>query len=230
MNNLTLIIPAKNENESLPIVLDSLENLEIKTLISLKEDDIDTINSIKNKKNIKLFFQSGTGYGNSLKEAIEFCDTEYFCIFNADGSFQPKDLIKLYSLIKNNDFVYTTRYEKPGGSDDDTFITFIGNKIFSKIGNIFFSLKISDILYTYLIGKTESFKKLNIKSNDFKFCVELPIKMVIANMKYDCIPSYELKRIAGRKKVNAFKDGFLILLEMLRLFFIYKILRKKLIK
>ena len=64
MNNLTLIIPAKNENESLPIVLDSLENLEIKTLISLKEDDIDTINSIKNKKNIKLFFQSGSGYGN----------------------------------------------------------------------------------------------------------------------------------------------------------------------
>ena len=56
MNNLTLIIPAKNENESLPIVLDSLENLKIKTIISLKEDDIDTINSIKNKKNIKLFF------------------------------------------------------------------------------------------------------------------------------------------------------------------------------
>ena len=50
MNNLTLIIPAKNENESLPIVLDSLENLKIKTIISLKEDDIDTINSIKNKK------------------------------------------------------------------------------------------------------------------------------------------------------------------------------------
>ena len=63
MNNLTLIIPAKNENESLPIVLDSLENLKIKTIISLKEDDIDTINSIKNK-NIKLFFQSGSGYGN----------------------------------------------------------------------------------------------------------------------------------------------------------------------
>ena len=136
----------------------------------------------------------------------------------------------MYSLVKNNDFVYATRYEKTGGSDDDTLITLIGNKIFSKIGNIFFSLKISDILYTYLMGKTESFKKLNIESNDFKFCVELPIKMVIANMKYECIPSYELKRIAGRKKVNAFKDGVLILSEMLRLFFIYKLFRKKLIK
>ncbi len=230
MNNLTLIIPAKNESESLPVVLDSLKNLGIKTIISLKEDDLATINSCKNKENIEIFFQSGSGYGNSLREAIEFCDTEYFCIFNADGSFQPNDLGKLYKLIKKYDFVYTTRYEHPGGSEDDTLITFIGNKIFSKLGNIFFSLKISDILYTYLMGKTESFKKLNIKSNDFKFCVELPIKMEIANMKYNCIPSYELKRIAGRKKVNAFKDGFLILLEMLKLFFIYKLLRKKLIK
>ena len=107
MNNLTLIIPAKNESESLPIVLDSLKNLHIKTIISLKEDDLATINSCKNKKNIKIFFQSGSGYGNSLREAIESCDTKYFCIFNADGSFQPEDLNKLYSLIKNNDFVKT---------------------------------------------------------------------------------------------------------------------------
>ena len=136
----------------------------------------------------------------------------------------------MYNQIKNNDFVYTTRYEKTGGSEDDTLITFIGNKIFSKLGNIFFSLKISDILYTYLMGKTKSFKKLNIESNDFRFCVELPIKMQLSNMKYKCIPSYEYKRIAGKKKVSAFKDGFLILLEMLRLFFVFKIFRKKIIK
>ena len=29
-------------------------------------------------------------------------------------------------------------------------------------------------------------------------------------MKLGCIDSYERKRIAGKKKVNAFKDGFLI--------------------
>ena len=80
------------------------------------------------------------------------------------------------------------------------------------------------------MGKTDAFKKLNIKSDDFRFCVELPIKMEISNMQYECIPSYEYKRIAGKKKVNAFKDGFLILLEILKLFFIYKVLRKKLIK
>ena len=228
-SDLTLIIPAKNEKESLPIVIDKIKKFDHRITVSLKKDDKETINSIKNISNIKIFFQSGKGYGNSLNEAINSCKTKYFCIFNADGSFDPNDLIKMYNLIENNDFVFTTRYKYPGGSEDDTFITYIGNQIFSKLGNLFFSLSISDILYTYLMGNTESFKKLNLEFNDFRFCVELPIKMQISKMKYLCIPSYEKKRIAGKKKVDAFKDGFLILLEMIRLFVIFKLFRKKII-
>ena len=135
----------------------------------------------------------------------------------------------MHNNMSGQDFIFTTRYEKPGGSEDDTLITLIGNKIFSTLGNILFSLKISDILYTYLMGRTNSFKELNILSDDFRFCVELPIKMQLSNMKYDCIPSYELKRIAGKKKVNAFRDGLLILSEMLRLFFKFKVFKKKII-
>ena len=229
MNDLTLIIPAKNEKESLPIVLKKLKKLNYKITVSLKEDDKETIDSIKSISNIGIFFQSGKGYGNSLKEAINSCETKYYCIFNADGSFDPDDLLKMYNLIKENDFVFTTRYKHPGGSDDDTFVTYIGNQIFSKLGNFLFSLSISDTLYTYLMGNTKSFTKLNIESNDFRFCVELPIKMQVSEMKYICIPSYEKKRIAGKKKVAAFKDGFLILLEMMRLFLIFKLFKKKLI-
>ena len=111
MNDLTLIIPAKNESESLPTVLNSLKNLNLNIIISLKEDDLITINSIEKNEKIKLFFQNGTGYGNSLREAISYCKTKYFCIFNADGSFQNTDIFKMYELVKKNDFVYTTRYE-----------------------------------------------------------------------------------------------------------------------
>ena len=229
MNNLTLIIPAKNESETLPLVLKNLGKFNVNIIVSLKENDFETIKSIKNMSNIKIYYQNGNGYGNSLREAINICDTKYFCIFNADGSFQPEDLKKMHNNMSGQDFIFTTRYEKPGGSEDDTLITLIGNKIFSTLGNILFSLKISDILYTYLMGRTNSFKELNILSDDFRFCVELPIKMQLSNMKYDCIPSYELKRIAGKKKVNAFRDGLLILSEMLRLFFKFKVFKKKII-
>ena len=49
-------------------------------------------------------------------------------------------------------------------------------------------------------------------------------------MKYTSIPSFEKKRIAGVKKVNAILDGFLILIEILKLFLFNKILKKKVIK
>jgi hypothetical protein len=224
MNNLTLIIPAKHEAESLPIVLEELKNLDCKVLVSLKNDDISTINCIKNH-NIKIHYQSKSGYGNSLIEAIQNCETELFCIFNADGSFDKNDLFKMRELCLENEFVFASRYLKNAGSEDDTIVTYVGNKIFSFIGKVFFGLNLNDILYTFIMGKTDYFKKLNIKSNDFRFCVELPIKMKLSKMKYTSIASYEKKRIGGKKKVNAFKDGFLILFEMVKLFFRYKIVR-----
>jgi len=219
MENLTLIIPAKDEAESLPEVLKELKDFRCNTIIILEETDKVTIESIKNF-NCKIVFQSGNGYGNALIDGIKNVETEYLCIFNADGSFKPTDLNKMLKICENNkDFVFASRYMKEGGSDDDTTLTKIGNFMFSLIGNIFFSLKLSDILYTYLLGKTEAFKKLNLKSNDFCLCVEMPIKAKKQNMKMIDTPSFERKRIAGKKKVSEFRDGLKILVYMMKSLF-----------
>ena len=219
MENLTLIIPAKDEAESLPEVLRELKDFKCNIIIILEETDTQTIKSIKNFK-CRIVFQSGRGYGNALIQGMKNVETEYLCIFNADGSFDPNDLTKMLKLCEDDkDFIFASRYMKKGGSDDDTILTKIGNYIFSLIGNIFFSLKISDILYTYLLGKTESFKKLNLKSNDFCLCVEMPIKAKKMDMKMINTPSYERRRIAGKKKVNEFRDGFKILIYMVKSFF-----------
>ena len=228
MSDLTLIIPAKNEKESLPRVLQVLKQHKYKVIVSLQQNDYETINSIK-YFDVMVHQQTGVGYGNSIIEGINKCTTKYFCIFNADGSFEIEDLEKMLKKCKNKDFIFASRYLNGGGSDDDTIITYFGNKIFSLIGRLLFSLKLNDILYTYVLGETSKFKKLNIKSNDFRFCVEFPIKIQISNMDYTSVPSYEKKRIGGKKKVSEMKDGFLILAEMLKLFFKSKIFRKKII-
>lgn len=219
MENLTLIIPAKDEAESLPEVLRELKDFRCNIIIILEETDTQTIKSIENFR-CRIVFQAGRGYGNALIQGMKNVETEYLCIFNADGSFDPNDLTKMLKLCEDDkDFIFASRYMKKGGSDDDTILTKIGNYIFSLIGNIFFSLKISDILYTYLLGKTESFKKLNLKSNDFCLCVEMPIKAKKMGMKMINTPSYERRRIAGKKKVNEFRDGFKILIYMVKSFF-----------
>lgn len=220
MKNLTLIIPTKKEVESLPQFLDELKEFKCEKKIVIQKEDLDTINAIKNYSDIEIFYQTNNGYGNALIEGINSTKTEYCCIINADGSMNPKYLKDMLDKCIDKDLVFTSRYDKPlGGSDDDDIVTFVGNKFFSTIGNIFFKLNISDILFTFILGKTNSFKKLNLKNHDFRICVELPIKAKRMNLNYITIPSYERSRIGGKKKVNALKDGMLILIEMIRLFF-----------
>tara|TARA_B100000902_G_C27292459_1_gene907938 strand:- start:1036 stop:1701 length:666 start_codon:yes stop_codon:yes gene_type:complete len=221
MNNLTLVIPAKNEKESLPHVLEELKNLNLKILVILEEQDTETINSIKNY-NCKILNQTKKGYGNALIEGINNTTTKYFCIFNADGSFNPSELESMHNQAQNEkfDLVFGSRYEKNAGSDDDTIVTFVGNKIFSFLGKIFFSLPLTDILYTFVLGDTEKVKKLKLIKEDFSFCVELPIKAKKAELKLTTNVAFERKRIGGKKKVNAFKDGLKILISMIALYFI----------
>ncbi len=221
MENLTLIIPAKYESESLPSVLEELKRFNYRICVVLKDNDLETINSIKDY-DIKIIYQKGQGYGNALIEGINFCETKYYCIFNADGSFNPNEIEGMMNTLDSNknDFIFASRYEKNAGSEDDTLVTFIGNFIFSSIGRIFFNLGISDILYTFVIGDTIKTKKLNLQSNDFRFCVELPIKAKKKKFSLNIFPSFERKRIAGRKKVNALKDGSLILKKLIELYFI----------
>jgi len=218
MKNLTLLIPARKEKETLPQVIDEIKNLDCKKKVILAQDDIDTINAIKNL-NVDIIYQNSHGFGDALITGINNVDTDYFCIFNADGSFDPKELKMMYQLINSTDFVFGSRYMENAGSEDDTIMTYVGNKIFTLIGNLFFSLNISDILYTFVMGRTKKAQTLNLKEKGFGFCVELPIKAKKSNLSMSTCPCNERKRIAGKKKVNEFRDGFNILISMIKLFF-----------
>ena len=220
MSDLTLIIPAKNEKESLPKVLEELNSFNLRKNVILEESDKLTIEAIKTY-DCKIIYQDSHGYGDALKKGIETIETEFFCIFNADGSFNPKELDQMIKKLKDDkcDFVFASRYEKDCGSEDDTLITLLGNYIFTFLGKFFFKLKITDILYTFVMARASCAKKLRLTAKDFSFCVELPIKAQRASYKICTSKSFERSRIAGKKKVNAFKDGLKILFSMIKFFF-----------
>tara|TARA_B100000949_G_C14213671_1_gene421381 strand:+ start:982 stop:1143 length:162 start_codon:yes stop_codon:yes gene_type:complete len=48
MEDLTLVIPAKNESECLPKVLSELKNFDCKKVIIIPKNDLDTLNAVKN--------------------------------------------------------------------------------------------------------------------------------------------------------------------------------------
>ena len=50
----------------------------------------------------------------------------------------------MFQKLENNniDLLFASRYEKPeGGSDDDNFVTLVGNYFFTSLGNLLFRLK-----------------------------------------------------------------------------------------
>ena len=222
MKELTLVIPAKNEAECLPTVLNELKNFDCKKIIIIPKTDFNTQNVAKNF-DCKIILQDGEGFGSALIQGIKEVETNFLCIFNADGSFDPKYLKYMFDeLLINHDFVFNSRYENNGGSDDDTFLTYTGNRIFTFICNLLFRLDISDVLFNYVMGKTSAFNSLNLKRKDFTFCIELPVLAKFKKYKFITKSAHERLRLSGRKKVNEFKDGFLILLCILTMFIFRK--------
>ena len=82
MDKLTLVIPAKNESESLPTVLKELEIIKIKTLVVIPVEDKTTKESIQNFNCKIIEEKNGKGYGNALRTGINQVKTDFFCIFS----------------------------------------------------------------------------------------------------------------------------------------------------
>ena len=118
---------------------------------------------------------------------------------------------KIFLMIITFNNNYNTTYENTKTNYEK--LTIIINDFLDA-----YSLKISDILYTYVLGNTQKTQELKLNKKDFSFCIELPIKAKKNNYKLKSTPSHERKRIGGEKKVNAFRDGFKILISMMILF------------
>jgi dolichol-phosphate mannosyltransferase len=215
MNKITLVIPAKDEPNALPLVLNEInkKKLPVKVLIVMQKEDEKTLEATIGY-DCEVLFQSKKGYGNAIVEGINHVKTEYTCIFYADGSTDPVYIkLMLKKLLDQNlDLIFGSRYEKNSYSFDDDFITKLGNYVFTFFGNFFMKLKISDILFTYIFAKTECLKKMKLDCDDYCLCIEIPFKAKLTKLNYSTIPCIERKRFADKKKVKAFRDGLKILI------------------
>ena len=76
MSELTLIIPAKEEKESLPLFLNELKSLQCNKLVVLQKEDDTTLKAISVTQGINILIQKENGYGNALKEGINSVKTK----------------------------------------------------------------------------------------------------------------------------------------------------------
>ena len=106
--------------------------------------------------------------------------------------------------------VMASRYLPGAGSEDDTLLHYIGNRLLTFFCNKFHGANFSDCLYFFFVARRSIFDSINMTSSGFEYCMELPIKIHKGDFKIAEIPSFERKRWGGKAKVNSLIDGWKI--------------------
>lgn len=111
MNDLTIVIPAYNEEQALSVFLPELIDYCRKNcckLIIVNDGSKDDTKELLNRYAEPAFFNPlhhkvNRGYGMAIKSGINATKTKYVITIDADGQHQLEDVTALYEVLKNND-------------------------------------------------------------------------------------------------------------------------------
>lgn len=214
---VTLIIPTLNESESIGRVLSDIPPGLVHEVLVVDGHSTDNTVEVVKGFGHRVIQQEGKGYGSAIATGIKHATGDVITMIDADGSYTISDIPKLLKCLEEGyDIAYGSRYLPGSGSDDDTPIRFLGNKLFTTLLNILHGVKISDSLFLYVAAKKTVFESLKMRSTNFEYCIEFPIRAQKAGYTYKEIPSFEKKRIAGVSKVNEIYHGLRILWVLLK--------------
>ena len=220
-NEIEILIPTFNEEGNIKQVIKGLHFEGFNNITLLDANSIDNTVSIAKQYNCKVLLddESVKGFGGSIINGLKNLNSNYFCIFDGDNSFDPKGIdLMMREMTNGYDFVFGTRYFGGAKSDDDTTFSKFANYVISKIVKILFRINTTDVLFFYVLGKKENIAKLDLKQQDMRICTEFLIKSY-RNFKCKEILSKERKRFSGISKVNKVFEGLKILGNILKLYF-----------
>jgi glycosyltransferase involved in cell wall biosynthesis len=215
---ISVIIPARNEAQNLYYVLPYIPSIVSEVILV---DGCSTDNTVEIARQllpaIRIIKQSGTGKGNALRSGIVASRGDIIVMLDADGSADPNEIPRfVQALLAGYDYAKGSRFMKGGGSHDITFLRRVGNFGLSKLVNILFRVRFSDLCYGYNAFWKYCLNYVDIDSDGFEVETLINIRMHKARLKIIEVPSFEHKRLYGFSKLNTFKDGWRVLRTILR--------------
>ena len=216
MRELSVIVPAYNEVDTISEVIDNLGHLDTKRTEIIVIDDCSTDYTFEtaqmNKNLITLVMHDkNRGKGAAIRTGIKYATGDYIIIQDADMEYDPIDIDTLFrtAVLNDADVVYGSRFI--GGNPHRVMFFWhsIGNKILTFLSNLFTNLNLTDMETGYKLFKADILKSLDLKENRFGIEPEITAKIArIPGIKiYEVGISYHGRTYAEGKKIN-WKDGF----------------------
>ena len=225
MSTLTVIVPVYNEENTLQESFNRLYEIDdIITQIIIVDDcssdsSIEIINDIKKQNNKVTVLKNpkNLGKGAALNTAQGSITSDFVVIHDADLEYFPKDLRKMYDLIKktNVNLVIGSRFTEDS-KKIVYFRTYYANKFLSKIFSLIYRQNVTDVATCYKMMDAKYFKNIHIQEKGFSIEVELLAKYFNHNYKFlESSINYSARTYKEGKKIKT-SDGFKYLWSMLK--------------
>jgi glycosyltransferase involved in cell wall biosynthesis len=224
---IVVIIPAYNEEESLPKVLADIPDFVDEVIVANNGSTDGTVKVAK-KVGATVVNENERGYGAACLKAIENIQrTNFFVVVFLDGDFSdfPEEMNRVVVPIVKNDFDLVIGSRMIGDKEPGAMLpqAIFGNWLASFLINLFWNYKYTD-LGPFRAIKYSSLLKLNMQDRNFGWTVEMQIKAAKEKLKTMEVPVSYRKRI-GKSKVTgtikgtakaSFKILYLIFISLFR--------------
>ncbi len=228
---LTIIIPAYNEAESLPLVLPPLiqycreENWKIIVVNDGSSDaSDDVLGNFTSEPILKIVkHKVNRGYGGAIKTGIENVETKYCVTFDADGQHQMTGLKKILAKMQlsDADMVVGNRI----GSQSSGAFRETGKWVIRQIAKFLMPIKIDDInsglkMYdTRLAQKYIALCPNSMAYSDIITLIFISQKHLVLEEKIEVS-----KRVAGKSTIGV-KTAFQTVIEIINILMLFNPLK-----
>lgn len=242
LKKITILIPCYNEQHGIGKVIDSIP---INTLlyhgyaaeiIVIDNNSTDRTAEIAKKKGARVINELKKGKGNAMRKGFASLstDTRYVVMLDGDNTYKGREILRLIEPLESNfsDVVIGSRLGGKLLKNSLKSQNRMVNWTYTFLIRHFYHANTTDVLSGYFAWKKEVIDALlnHLESDGFAIEVEMITKMMRLNFYICAVPITYDQRV-GETKIEAIKDGFIILHMIMKNLFwtgkIKKISRKK---
>jgi len=218
--SLSIVIPSKNEAESLRSLLPKLtRNFPDAEIIVVNDGSTDETPEIcEEHKIILVNHVYSMGNGAAIKTGARTATSDTLVFMDADGQHNPDDIPRLiHKMAEGYEMVVGARHT----SSQASFGRRIANYLYNKLASIMTGHRIDDLTSGFRIVRARHFRRfLYLLPNGFSYPTTSTMAFFRSGLPVGYVPIHAAKR-EGKSKISLFKDGlrfFIIIIKVGSLF------------
>jgi glycosyltransferase involved in cell wall biosynthesis len=215
---VSVVIPALNEAENLPVVLPALsDDLHEVLLVDGASEDGTVDVARRLYPRIRIVSQTGRGKGEALRAGFVSATGDIVVMLDADGSTDPREIPSFVGALRGGaDYAKGSRFLHGAGSADITFHRRLGNAFFVFLVRLLFGGRYSDLCYGYNAFWRDALPALGLDSDGFEIEAAMNIRALKARLRVVEVASFEGRRVHGASKLRIVADGWRVLKTIIR--------------